>query len=133
MRSQSKAILVGGLLIAILGFAFHGSMGDQNRELYKAQVQRAQAEARWLDAKTATERQKGTMSYEERLKKVERAGQEELERRFAEFDEIFQRLDEQGKRLGGETQLRLQHSSEQGGRIKPRVIVPPYRRSINDE
>ena len=39
MRSQSKAILVGGLVV-LPGLAFLGNMGDQNRELHKAQVRR---------------------------------------------------------------------------------------------
>ncbi len=39
MRSQGRAIFVGGLLV-LIGFAFLGSVVEQNRELHKAQIRR---------------------------------------------------------------------------------------------
>jgi len=93
MRSQSKAILVGGLLV-LLGYVL-GSMSDQNRELRNAQVRRAEAEARLFNEQAATERRERAVRKQEWK---EREMERDMQEKFGWVDDLKKQVDEQQRR-----------------------------------
>lgn len=70
--------------VAVLGFI--GAVATQ--ESRRADVRRMQAETRWLEAQAAYEWSKPR---ESALERGERLGDEDLDRRFMEFDSFFER------------------------------------------
>lgn len=112
MRSQSKAILVGGLFV-LPGLSFLGTMADQNRESHTAQVRRAQAETRFLEQRAATE------SWERKMRKrewVEQETEKEMQKKFGWIDDLQQQVDEQQQRRNEENKRRMQVFSGNGRR-----------------